>query len=112
MTKFLNALYMCVNTLGHAKCECALGFELDESDNCRDVNECRGARDVCSADENTMCQNTVGSWKCDCIYGFQRSDDGDCQEQKHCKAGEELDQVSGECVDIDECADDYSELGV
>ncbi|KAG9329680.1 hypothetical protein JZ751_002403, partial [Albula glossodonta] len=75
----------CINTVGSYRCQrevsCGTGYELTESNNCKDWNaQLRGG---------VECQNTVGSFR--------------CRPRKKCGDGFIQDAL-GSCIDIDECA--------
>ncbi|XP_057398634.1 latent-transforming growth factor beta-binding protein 2 isoform X5 [Balaenoptera acutorostrata] len=74
----------CKNTAGSYQCLCPPGFQLANGTACEDVDEC-AVTDRCLGGQ---CVNTEGSFNCLCKTGFQPSPE------------------SGECVDIDECAND------
>jgi len=111
----------CVNTVGSYECknchdsckgnctggtpkdclECNEGYVMDESEGCKDVDECETA-DICMA--GTYCSNTVGSYNCescDQSCEFECSGPGN-KACKACRNG--YDMVDGECKDIDECS--------
>ncbi|XP_066560038.1 latent-transforming growth factor beta-binding protein 4 isoform X2 [Amia ocellicauda] len=76
----------CINTEGSFECQCQNGFTTNPEKNaCLDVDECADTRgEVCHPQR---CENTIGSYHCITT----------------CEPGLRL-TASGECVDIDECA--------
>lgn len=54
---------------------CGNGMELDNANNCVDINECAQGNTGCE-----YCQNTVGSFECICPDGFELAVD-----QKSCR---------------------------
>jgi Calcium-binding EGF domain len=52
--------WKCENLQGSYKCECPLGYYLDGSGKCRDIDECR--KKVCG--ENNECTNVNGGYRC------------------------------------------------
>lgn len=82
----------CENIEGGYICHCAPGLiEIDE-DHCIDINECATGL-MC--DDIEICVNTRGSYTCLCVDGYERDRVTD----------EDGVDVDGDCVDIDECAD-------
>ncbi|PIK46326.1 putative fibrillin-1 [Apostichopus japonicus] len=87
----------CTNTPGSYLCECQLGYYGNGS-SCEDINECEVGESTCysngtcvlepvSCDQNAHCINTNGSFECSCNAGYR---------------GTGL-----ECVDINECFEEY-----
>ena len=78
----------CVNTAGGFQCVCLPGYQINSGQPCSDIDEClEGNTNIC----NQTCTNTVGSFHCDCTAGFVLSNN------------------SYDCLDIDECVDNYNE---
>lgn len=60
----------CVNTIGHYRCDCDLGFEKADDDyTCRDIDEC--LREIHDCSPHAICANTVGSYECACKPGYE-----------------------------------------
>ena len=83
----------CANIIGSFTCECNDGFQLNDRDECVDIDECNQTDQddipLHDCDERTSnCENTHGSFECPCKDGFV--------------------QIVGindkTCHDIDECA--------
>ena len=55
---------LCLNTNGSYMCGCRSGYELTNSKDCIDIDECQEAR--CS-----RCSNWPGSFKCFCDDGYR-----------------------------------------
>lgn len=65
--------------------DCADGYELNDEDECTDINECmRSANYTCI--EPTTCVNTEGSYECVCKpgYGFNFAL-GECEDLNECE---------------------------
>lgn len=118
----------CKNTLGSYRCECSSGYELSDSGQCVDINECNelGRCDLNQA----RCVNTPGSFICQCTKtGFQSVLIGDkfncenineCSENNggcdqicidtqgsyacNCETGYNLGPDDHTCENIDECS--------
>ena len=77
----------CSNTLGSYTCTCNPGLTPDQSDVtvCIDLDECEADDSACSQD-NTFCINFYAGFMCKCNFGFVQN------------------TLTGECVDVDECA--------
>ncbi|XP_062861109.1 latent-transforming growth factor beta-binding protein 4 isoform X2 [Trichomycterus rosablanca] len=119
----------CLNTEGSYMCVCAQGYQTTGNGTvCTDIDEC--AKDgVC---ENGVCTNTEGSFMCHCRTGFTAnpeksicldvdecvdSEGSVCEFQRcentigsyrcvvTCEPGYSL-NPTGECVDINECANE------
>ncbi|XP_076845192.1 latent-transforming growth factor beta-binding protein 4 isoform X2 [Brachyhypopomus gauderio] len=119
----------CINTEGSYKCLCALGYRTNiNGTSCLDVDECV-REGVC---QDGHCRNTDGSFMCVCNTGFTStpekntcldidecvdSEGAVCGTQRcentigsfrclvSCEPGYSI-TVSGECVDINECANE------
>lgn len=63
---------ICRNTVGAFECLCAVGFQLNNDDQCVDIDEC--LNDPCEG----ICINTQGSYSCSCELGYQLGDNGTC----------------------------------
>ncbi|CAF3746285.1 unnamed protein product [Rotaria sordida] len=117
---------------------CDIGFEMDNDERCRDINEC-----LSNPCPKTMtCENTPGSFRCveGCEFGYAWSikhrtcrDIDECALYKHnctfghrcenmpgsfrcirernCGTGYQVDPVTQTCVDVDECEQDIDEPG-
>lgn len=60
---------VCENTPGSFICECAKGYQLDQS-SCGDINECLDpVVDHCG--KNSDCINSLGSFDCECNEGLK-----------------------------------------
>jgi hypothetical protein len=64
---------ICVNLKDSFRCDCQLGFKLDNNGKCKDINECEENEGLCY---KGSCINTLGSFKCDCKVGFVVTFDG------------------------------------
>ncbi|XP_072038061.1 fibrillin-2-like isoform X2 [Amphiura filiformis] len=116
----------CQNTIGGYRCECDMGFALDQYGfYCVDIDECRIAFGICG---NGTCVNEPGTYSCDCDIGFENHmlmqmcvdiDEcvnipglcrgGSCGNVPgtfvcDCPPGQELTQDGRSCKDINECA--------
>ena len=115
----------CVNTEGGFRCVCDAGFSGDGWA-CQDIDECSEDPSLCP---NGACLNFQGSFRCECELGFlhpkageeQRCEDidecalltglcihGVCENLRgsfrcRCDPGYQLDQLGGNCTDINEC---------
>ncbi|CAF1367658.1 unnamed protein product [Adineta steineri] len=71
--------YMCENQLGSYRCFCPIGFKINNSSQCQDVNECRQFQIDCGQDRT--CFNTQGAYECidiPCPVGYIRQNESDC----------------------------------
>ena len=103
----------CINTLGSYNCvrhlPCGTGYTFNShTGRCEDNNECALGLDNCdSLGPTYLCRNTQGSFRCDrkkCNRGEQLNEEtGHCQPII-CQAGFQA-GPRGQCVDVDECAD-------
>ncbi|CAF1393761.1 unnamed protein product [Adineta ricciae] len=115
---------------------CAVGFQMSEDHQCRDVNECLS--NPCPS--RMLCENTPGSFRCieGCQIGHtwsikhgQCRDIDECAIHKHncsfghrcenmpgsfrcirernCGTGYQVDPTTQTCVDVDECEQDIHE---
>eukprot|EP01134_Creolimax_fragrantissima_P000912 CFRG0912T1 len=50
--------------------KCAKGHYRDDSDNCRDFDECEHSISICK--QNEVCRNTPGSFECNCKLAWRR----------------------------------------
>ncbi|KAK3590313.1 hypothetical protein CHS0354_034248 [Potamilus streckersoni] len=113
---------MCVNSPGSFACKCEQGYEMSNTTQCIDLDECAGLHN-CSH----QCINSEGSYRCTCNEGFQLSqaDNRSCFDLDECaglhncsyqcinsegsyrctcKEGFQLSQADNRsCFDIDEC---------
>ena len=83
------------DAIGNQRCECNPGYELDNSNNCVDTNECLDGQ--C---QNGKCINTNGSFQCICPAGY---------ENRHIYTQSGV--VLYVCEEIDECADGLDNCG-
>ena len=101
----------CQNTHGSYICACNDGFKHkydgDDTSGCDDIDECKdsGSTDLkirkytssrlisikegSPCDSTSTCVNTIGSYRCDCNTGYIKKD--------------------GNCVNIDECSQEYEQ---
>lgn len=119
--------HVCIQTWNQRECKCKTGFAGDSCSD--DIDECAAGA---TCPENAQCTNSHGSYSCGCRGGFnqiaQEKDGFDfwCSEEpichlctganKHCEnndckcndgyATDDLDSLSADCTDIDECADE------
>ncbi|XP_071947832.1 hemicentin-1-like [Antedon mediterranea] len=84
----------CRNTIGSYVCICRPGFELVNQRQCREINECKRYKDICSKTEN--CRNNYGSYTCICKGGYQRND-GFCKDVDECTIGTYRCSPNSEC---------------
>ncbi|XP_048583421.1 fibrillin-1 isoform X2 [Nematostella vectensis] len=114
---------LCINTRGSYRCECHLGYKIDEKGIiCKDVDECLMNPCVSPA----KCLNTFGSFLCNCPEGFTPDvtglkctdmdecgtpgycDHGMCKNMNGsfscvCNQGYHLTDNKRTCVDMNEC---------
>ncbi|XP_049330396.1 fibulin-1 isoform X4 [Astyanax mexicanus] len=76
----------CINTMGSYRCQrevsCGTGYELTDSNSCKDIDECAGSDNACAGHG---CINLVGSYRCECRSGFT------------------FNSITRVCEDINEC---------
>lgn len=88
----------CVNTVGSYECQCNEGYQLNDLQECIDVDECND--NPCG--ENESCRNTIGAYECYCdTDNGNIAFDGACYEK--CEDGFGFDEESLKCEDLDEC---------
>ncbi|XP_067932806.1 fibrillin-1-like [Watersipora subatra] len=117
----------CVNTPGSFFCRCAEGFEFGESGICININECE--REA-NCDANSHCQDLTPGYECNCDDGYTSDVDG-CVDVNECLSGwptcygsnmfcentmgsfecrcfegYKRQDMSPDCYDINECADE------
>ncbi|KAJ8036652.1 Latent-transforming growth factor beta-binding protein 4 [Holothuria leucospilota] len=111
----------CVNRVGYYLCECDNGFSIDASGNCANINECNQVPSPCPT--NSECVDSSGSFYCSCLAGYFKQNgeclsiieecssspfcrDPTCVNQTcSCEEGFVIDELTGECIDLDECED-------
>ncbi|KAH9488407.1 hypothetical protein Btru_062841 [Bulinus truncatus] len=81
-TKLNNPQWICFDTPGSYKCDCAKGYHQIGNGNCTDMDECAAAStNECSQN----CNNTLGSYVCSCNPGYKLgSDNHTCQDVDEC----------------------------
>ena len=57
-------LEVCQNTDGSFTCDCELGYERDQYNECQDIDECTNGDHNCDTVANTDCTNLEGSFEC------------------------------------------------
>ncbi|XP_025082446.1 uncharacterized protein LOC112557056 isoform X3 [Pomacea canaliculata] len=72
----------CLNLQGGYRCQCPPGYTTDQSNICRDIDECTSSPSPCGQ----ICENSLGSYRCLCNTGFF------------------FNASSKQCEDVDECA--------
>ncbi|XP_077988929.1 fibrillin-1-like isoform X2 [Glandiceps talaboti] len=73
----------CVNTDGSFRCECPMGYILDESGHrCVDKNECAAESNPCG---NGECTNVEGGYECACNEGYKVGMDNTCEDIDECE---------------------------
>ncbi|XP_041837926.1 fibrillin-1 isoform X2 [Melanotaenia boesemani] len=71
----------CINTDGSFRCECPLGYRLDESGvTCVDTDEC----DIGNPCGNGTCTNVIGGYECACDEGFEPGPMMTCEDINEC----------------------------
>ena len=109
---------ICRNIEGGYRCECEGMTQLSSDGlSCVDVNECDLGLDFCGA--HGICRNydiktSSYGYSCDCEAGYtwaQRFDDLHACVHKQCGWGFEKVEEGGDCVDIDECAQNMHACG-
>ncbi|XP_050929945.1 adhesion G protein-coupled receptor E5 isoform X2 [Lates calcarifer] len=82
----------CINTPGHYRCVCNLGFGLKSGksnftgnqEQCEDIDECRDKEEnVCG--QNAKCINTPGHYRCVCNPGFGSGKSNFTGNQEQCE---------------------------
>ncbi|CAF3870641.1 unnamed protein product [Rotaria magnacalcarata] len=71
--------YMCENQIGSYRCYCPIGFKMNNSGQCQDINECHQFQIECGQDRT--CFNTRGAYECidiPCPVGYIRQNENDC----------------------------------
>ncbi|CAF4323811.1 unnamed protein product [Rotaria socialis] len=71
--------YMCENQVGSYRCYCPIGFKMNNSGQCQDINECHQFQIECGQDRT--CFNTRGAYECidiPCPVGYIRQNENDC----------------------------------
>ncbi|KAJ8945200.1 hypothetical protein NQ318_013650 [Aromia moschata] len=72
----------CVNTDGSFRCDCPMGYTLDETGKkCIDENECVTSSNVCG---NGTCTNVIGGFECSCSDGFAPGPMQVCEDVNEC----------------------------
>ncbi|XP_072005243.1 adhesion G protein-coupled receptor E5-like isoform X2 [Engystomops pustulosus] len=79
---------------------CPPGYITDKDD-CKDIDECRTAKDLCGA--FTHCRNTPGGYSCTCDPGYHKGN-----ETEFCPSDY---KEQNACTDIDECSDNPRRCG-
>ena len=71
---------VCENTNDSYTCDCAIGYAMNSSGNCVDINECDNEINC-----QQSCMNTEGSYSCICDKGHQLASNGyDCDDVNEC----------------------------
>ena len=68
----------CYNNGTSYVCNCAIGFELNATGECNDINECNGNHGC-----DHTCVNTLGSFDCECRHGYQLKRNS-CEDENEC----------------------------
>ncbi|CAH0559244.1 unnamed protein product [Brassicogethes aeneus] len=72
----------CVNTDGSFRCDCSVGYTLDETQRkCVDENECYSNPSICG---NGTCSNVQGGFECNCNEGFASGPLQVCEDLNEC----------------------------
>ena len=72
---------VCHNTNDSYTCDCPIGYSLNNSGNCTDINECNNGTNC-----QQSCMNTEGSYSCICDKGYQLASNGyDCDDVNECQ---------------------------
>jgi hypothetical protein len=113
---------VCQDNDGSYDCVCDSGYEMDDNDDCVDIDECVTEANTCGQE----CENTDGGFTCECAMGYEADGNGNCGDIDECadEADNECDAEhpcvnmvgsytctcdsgyewdSGACVDINEC---------
>lgn len=87
---------LCTNTNGSYTCGCKVGYELINSKDCVDIDECAKAR--CS-----KCSNWPGSFKCSCSDGYRLNATTlrDCENVDECQENTHICSLNATCIDTD-----------
>ncbi|XP_036073377.1 fibrillin-1 isoform X2 [Oryzias melastigma] len=71
----------CINTDGSFRCECPMGYSLDNTGvTCEDINEC----EVGNPCGNGTCTNVIGGFECSCDEGFEPGPMMTCEDINEC----------------------------
>ena len=66
-------------------CACHEGYEMDQSGNCTDIDECGSQSFDCGSFPNVECDNTEGSYSCVCPCGYDRNNtSNNCEDVNEC----------------------------
>ncbi|XP_070543673.1 LOW QUALITY PROTEIN: fibrillin-2-like [Ptychodera flava] len=72
----------CINTDGSYRCECPMGYVLDDTEqNCIDDDECAAGTNPCG---NGVCNNVDGGYECECDAGYDNGMDNTCKDIDEC----------------------------
>ncbi|XP_060603455.1 mucin-like protein isoform X2 [Ruditapes philippinarum] len=74
----------CLNTNGSFKCQCFIGYQLQEKTTCKNFDECLNP---VTNDCTQSCSNTIGGYTCGCRKGFSKINKTHCEDIDECTLG-------------------------